>query len=950
MINTVVFIMKKFILFSLFTILLALGLSQKQLVSWHELLTSYHSANKIFQKAEQLTNQAGDDEILLEKADDIYAKALNSYEQIAPLAEKTGYDSLLFFTKLQSAFISYYLSKPIPAKLDYLQAINLKSHLPAIEDSFLFLPLVYTGGIYYSENKFDSAMYYYKAAEKIKDNYENILEESQRLYNRLGAMYYETGNYRQARNYFEKAIAILHTGKNMDEGLLANYQVNIASILVKLEEFQEARELYKKVLLSGIYNNEVNHNLAIINLKEEKFKEALQYLNKVDYPNSKKNIDLLYNKGMAWSGLNNKDSADKYLSKAIDENIKWHGKSKSIAYGLILKYKADLANKEFDYKTALRYYQQAINQFDNSFSQTDSTKNPEEFSGVFSYINLFNTLAAKADVFEKLYGKEKKINRLENALSAYQATFKLADYVEKTYDTDEARLFLGKIKYTVHSRPIDIGIHLYELTKEKKYLETVWSFDQRNKASLLALNLQEAEWKNKLTTNNKSLQKEVSLKNTITRLLLRTQNNTDSILLSSLYSQIRDNEIELGKIQDKINASPEMKKINLAKEVPGIKQLQKEIDGTTAIVSYHLSDTKILTFCITAKSIDYVQTALTPELSVNIAQFRNALQNTLPGQQYNGASASKELFKKLMSPIINHLSGLQNLIIIPDDELYYLPFEALQDENSSYLLEHFAIQYLYSASLFQKNNTHINYSGILGFAPFASTGIADSNGVEFKRLTYSKEEIEQPNGKLFIDSAATKKNFLTYANQYQVLHLATHAKVDNNNANRSYITFYPGKDDFLLYAPEIYNLDLDSTQLVILSACETGTGQLVKGEGLMSLSRAFAYAGCSNIIASLWKAEDKTTSFITRQLHVYLSNGYTKARALQKAKIDLLNNKEISPALKSPNYWGHLVFIGDYETGTKSNYLTWLIMAVCLLIAGSIFFFQRKTAVRKTQL
>ena len=73
-----------------------------------------------------------------------------------------------------------------------------------------------------------------------------------------------------------------------------------------------------------------------------------------------------------------------------------------------------------------------------------------------------------------------------------------------------------------------------------------------------------------------------------------------------------------------------------------------------------------------------------------------------------------------------------------------------------------------------------------------------------------------------------------------------------------------------LYAPEISNLKLDSTQLVILSACETGTGQLVKGEGLMSLSRAFAYAGCPDIITSLWKAEDKTTAFLTQQLHYYL--------------------------------------------------------------------------------
>lgn len=950
MINTAVFIMKKIIFLSLLTILIGLCFSQKQIVSWKELLDTYYTATKIFQKAKQLSDVADDNDDLHEKADQVYAKALNAYKQIIPLAEKTGYDSLLFFAKLHTAYISFYLNNPASAKSYYLEALNIKQHLPAIEDSFLFLPLVYTGGIYYSENQFDSAMHYYKLAEKIKDKYAEHLSESQRLYNRLGAMYYETGNYKQARNYFEKAIAILHTENNMDEGLLANYQINIASILVKLEEFQEAKVLYEKELLSGIYNNEVNQNLAIINLKEEKFKEALVHLKQVNYPNSKKNIELLYNIGMAWNGLQNQDSATLYISKAIAENQKWFGKSKSVSLGLILKFKADQANIEQAYETALGYYQQAINQFAIGFDQTDSTKNPDEFGGVFSYINLFNALSAKANVFEKLYGSEKKINRLENAIAAYQAAFKLADYVEKTYDTDEARLFLGKIKYTVHDRPIDIALHLYELTKDKKYLEAAWNFDQRNKASLLSLNLMESEWKNKLTSSNDLLQQETTVKNGITRLLLKTQNTTDSILLSRINDEIRDLEIGLGKIQYKIKTSPEMKLINQVKEVPGIAQLQKELDGSSAIISYHLSETKILIFCATAGSITYEYKALSPDLVANIKLFRNTLQNTLPGQSYDGTKPAKDLFNQLIKPVIHYLSGLQNLIIIPDDELYYLPFETLQDENNNYLLEHFAVQYLYSASLFQKNNKHINNSGTLGFAPFASNGDTSNGKAILKRLFYSKEEIEISTGKIFVDSSATKKNFIAYSNKYPILHLATHATVDNTNADGSFIAFYPSGNDFLLYAPEIYNLDLDSTELVILSACETGTGQLVKGEGLMSLSRAFAYAGCSNIIASLWKAEDKTTSFITQKLHLYLNKGYTKARALQKAKIDLLNNKEISPALKSPTYWGHLVFIGDYETATTSNYPTWLIMVVTLFIAAILFFLQRKTSAKKNSI
>lgn len=934
--------MKKFIALTLLSILLYLGISQIPSISKEKLLAKYQNAYQLFLHAEAMADLAGDNEIQQEKADKIFSDALELFKEIIPLAEKNTYDSLLFFSKKQAAYISFYLNDQLSAKSTYNEIIHLKKQLPAIEDSFLFLPLIYTGGIYYNENKFDSALNYYRQAEKIKDTYANPLNESQRLYNRLGAMYYETGNYKQARNYFEKAIAVLNTENNMDEGLLANYQINIAALQIKLEEYEEAKEMYEKVLKTGIYDNEVYHNLAIINLKEEKYNEALKCLNNVHYTNNKKKIELLYNKSMSWSGLNNIDSSTFYLTAAINENKKWYNNRKSISFGLLLKYKADLESKANNYEAALNNYHLAIIQFDKDFNKSDSSKNPEDFSGVFSYINLFNTLVAKADIFQKIYGRDKNIKALQNALETYHSAFKLADYVEKTYDTDEARLFLGKIKYTVHSRPIDISLHLYELTKDKKYIEEAWNFDQRNKASLLSLNLQESEWKSNLAIKNEILLEESNLKRSISRLVLRTQNITDSLLLTDLYSNIRDKEIELGKIQTKINSSPEWQSINAGNEIPQLKDIQKELDKSTAILSFHLSDTRLLIFCITASSINFEYPKLSNELFSNIKLFRNAVQHTKPGLAYDGDNASQILHQLLIDPIQNKITHTKNLIIIPDDELHYLPFEAFQDKNGQYLIENYAIQYLYSASLFKKNRYTIDYSEVLAFAPFANKEMTDSNKVVFKKLPYSYEEIKKVTGEIFVDAAATKNNFLSYSNKYPVLHFATHAAVDNNTPDQSYIAFYPSDNDYLLYTTEIYNLDLDSTHLVILSACETGTGQLVKGEGLMSLSRAFAYAGCPNIITSLWNAEDKSTSFITQQLYHYLKKGYTKSQALQKAKIELLKSKDISPSLKQPNYWAHLILIGEYESANNTNYQVWIIIIISLTIGVILYLIQRR--------
>ena len=108
----------------------------------------------------------------------------------------------------------------------------------------------------------------------------------------------------------------------------------------------------------------------------------------------------------------------------------------------------------------------------------------------------------------------------------------------------------------------------------------------------------------------------------------------------------------------------------------------------------------------------------------------------------------------------------------------------------------------------------------------------------------------------------------------------------------------------------------------------------------MSLSRAFAYAGCPNIITSLWKAEDKATAYIIRRLHHYLQKGFSKDRALQKAKLDLLQDKNLDPRYKSPNYWAHLIFIGNYESGKKTSGWIWIAGGVVLIVL--LFFFISK--------
>lgn len=937
--------MQKILLSFLLTGLLLFCFSQKKpspgaVALWQ----NYRFAEGMFQQAEKQADLAGDDEALLEKADQLYQQALLAFTDVLTDSEKNN-DSLAFLVKLKTGFIHYYFDKPIEAKQDYLAVLALKKQLPSIPDSLLFIPSLYTGAIYYEQHQFDSALHYYKQAERINDAAPKMLDEAERLYNRLGAMFYETGNYKQARNYFEKAVALTNADNT---SLLTNYRINIASLLVKLEDYEPARAIFEQLLPSAAFENEIYHNLGIISLKQKEFQKAIKYFRKVRYTNNKKQIDLLYNFALTFSELQQQDSSTHYLEKALVENKYWYENRKSIPHGLLLKFQADEWLRKKEFKKATDRYQEAIQQFHPAYRDSNSYSNPESFTGVFSFINLFNTLVAKATAFEEWYRQKKDTQLLVTSLRSYQAAFQLAAYVEKTYNSDEARLFLGKIKYTVHSKPIEIALLLYELSKQEKYFEAAYLFDQQNKASALALTIRENELRANLGNTDQLVQKESILKTAITRLSLKAS-NADSIELVKINSEVREMEIQLGKLQEQLNKEPEAVQNRSLNQIPPVDELQNKLDRQTALLSFHLSANELVAFIITSNDFAHKRTAIDSNFFKQVAALKQALYYTSPDQRYTGEQAASYLYLQLLAPFREQLEKVERIIIIPDDELNYLSFEALQDEKKKYLVEDFSVQYQYTTALFGKNNTQRSSHDVLSFAPFASKEGADTSGNQYRVLPASGDEVTNLPGKSFIDGEATKENFLRYVNHYSILHLATHASVNNEEPSRSFIAFYPRQQDHKLFATEIADLQLDSTRLVILSACETGTGQLVKGEGLMSLSRAFAYAGCPNIITSLWKAEDRTTAFLTKRLHHYLDKKYTMDKALQYARLDLFAKNDTDPRFKSPNYWAHLIFIGEYEsTASSSNKKLILFIAIglALLIAG-LFLIKSLFAKRK---
>ncbi|MDP4187480.1 MAG: CHAT domain-containing protein, partial [Bacteroidota bacterium] len=273
----------------------------------------------------------------------------------------------------------------------------------------------------------------------------------------------------------------------------------------------------------------------------------------------------------------------------------------------------------------------------------------------------------------------------------------------------------------------------------------------------------------------------------------------------------------------------------------------------------------------------------------------------------------------------------------------YLHFKDLP-----YLIRDHSVRYSYSAGLIeaQKEQFAKWHPRLLAFAP----DYVDGKGKSLLAYTGQRQGYEplpgvaeevmsiarfMP-GKIILGRKATKTAFNTFANDYDVLHLAMHAVINDENPMFSTLVFAsdnPGSSMGLLNTFEIYNQDLHA-RMAVLSACNTGKGQLRKGEGMISLARGFAYAGVPSIVMTLWSVNDNSSAKLMTGFYSFLAKGADKASSLRNAKLNYIQQASV---LKShPFYWAGYVLTGSnsplYLSGTSYIPLAGLLLIVLVLL------------------
>lgn len=644
--------------------------------------------------------------------------------------------------------------------------------------------------------------------------------------------------------------------------------------------------------------------------------------------------------------------------------------------------------QELNYDSALYWAQQALQSCIRDFMEDDPFKNPNVDS-CYTIQFLCPALETKGNAFAERYKHQSDdIKDLEAALETYHLSGKVINDMIDNQSAESGKLFHTKQAYAVHSKCIDLCSKLYKLTNNPEYLYTAFNYSEQNRAQVVKESL-----RNSLFSNNhpdvgdeESNQRErkaniASIENQLIEEFNQSGiKNLDRIV--SLENELIDEYAQYDSIRNRNREyeKPELIAVDQgglgsAKSVSPVDIFTYLKTENAALIEYFLSDSVLHIFAFAGGEFQFQSVDIDTSFKGLANQFIKCTGNAEyiyehPKQAFDiYKKSAHKLYTVLFPPEISMLiKNTPKLHIVADGILHNLSFDALlvdapgDSENYQslkYLIHDKSISYSYSAAMLLLNKTKLRARELYaGYAPVYNTDeLANSQDLLAFRsfrgspvpLKGNTIEIESTagffNGDSFTGENANEKVFKETASKYNILHLAMHALLDVEDPLKSKLIFAQNKDnveDNFLNCHEIYGLKLNAN-LAVLSACQTAAGQIEMGEGVMSLTRAFMYAGVPSIVSTLWLADDASTKDIMLGFFDGLTKNLPKDEALRQGKLNFL--KSADPVFAHPFYWANFVLVGDNQpisiagkNGNRSLILVSILGFAFLLI---VFLFIR---------
>jgi len=588
---------------------------------------------------------------------------------------------------------------------------------------------------------------------------------------------------------------------------------------------------------------------------------------------------------------------------------------------------------------ALAAYQQAIAALAPGYDPRDPYRNPPISSIERRRVLYYNLLDVKAGLFRQKFAQGGTLADLDFALRNLEEAAALIDTIRVGFKGEEARTLLGEHTRFVYQHGLEVAHQLYQRTARPAYLEKAFYFSEKGKASVLLDVARKVSAERTAGIPQDLLTREEELKNAIAGYEQKLQEAAlrpeaaDSARVQEWTVASAEAKEAYQQFMDTLERGyPEYYRLKYDPRVATLAAVGGQLAPGQGLLSYSLTDSAGFVFIVTPERQSVHQLPYTPAADSLVGQFREALLNRDAGRYTRQAC---RVYGQLLEPVRDALDGIAELTVVPEGTISYVPFETLLTREPAtgsdgyaalpYLLNDFTIRYDFSGTFFVQHaqrGAERRPKSLMAYAPSFRSGTTDTLVPNADRersnlwpLPGARREAERiadiTGGTFAAGLQATETQFKTTASRHGVLHLATHGLLDDRNPAYSKLVFAPAggeEEDGYLYAYELYNLRLDA-ELVVLSACNTGVGTLQKGEGVKSLARGFAYAGCANVLMSLWPSSDQATARIMEYFYEALAAGKGKDAALRDAKLKYLQRADALTA--NPYFWGTFVLIGD---------------------------------------
>ncbi|WP_185156257.1 CHAT domain-containing protein [Fulvivirga kasyanovii] len=714
----------------------------------------------------------------------------------------------------------------------------------------------------------------------------------------LSIVYHDTGKNKEA-------IEVLNTAQESNSGSSGLIYSNLAKNHLTLGEYDMADRYARRAMAlfekagadqSGYLSN-IYSILSSVNLKARDTVEALNFLRKA--------------RSLMETGST--------------------GKSRD--YAKVIVQEANVLYAMGNSAASINIYRQALQQLIPQLGEKQLL--PSE-----DMLYAENTLK---EVFDGMAGAFVSLDSLDQAIDCYKKSFSVEERLKETYSYDESKyLQQGENRWRAE-QVLDLCYRLFSLSKDIHYVREAFAVAERTKSVALRDKLY-----NRMTWEKFAGDSVLAGR----RKLARHKAQVEAALVQE---QLKGRNANLGTIEHlmdrKNKLTMDMK--GLEKSMPRLtRQSHREIDydslqqklknNQLTMVEYFFGAEALYAFVLNGSSIAMYRNSRIAEVRENIVQFSALFTDEVK------INAAPEVFAGLSQKLMGMLfpGKVKNtLLIVPDGLLNFVPFEALLTAKPS------SADYSQWPWLINSNPVFYQYSGALYLHDFGQGRFADDKVLGFfprfadseRYLKYSKDELEgirkHFDGNFLSDEKATKQAFFNHASDYSIIHLSTHAKPGALYEPPS-VAFV----DSALHLPEVLGLNLH-TQLLVLGACETGIGKLYKGEGPLSLASGFSHAGVKNIVLSLWKVNDLSTSRLMTDFYKYYEEQPQAHMALHRAKLAYLQHDEIAMDKKSPYYWASFVYYGQSETKDAiqaSGYGMHMFFVAVALIAMALYLYYRR--------